>query len=147
MSVTWPEKKPEPGLRARALGILDELLRVAYGRDTQLHDTRRAVAGAADAIVKLARPMTWDDTNNIAHLLHAAQGGWKVARLINGDVITGTARHFVKDPDSAAFLSGTDDVRDAYLRVTTTQGMEVFWPISDLAPEVGSGEFVAPYDG
>ncbi len=128
-------------LRARALGILDELIRGLQ------RDDETEVSRAADAIVKLARPMTWDDTNNIAHLLHAAQGGWKVARLINGDVITGTARHFVKDPDSAAFLSGTDDVRDAYLRVTTTQGMEVFWPISDLAPEVGSGEFVAPYDG
>lgn len=34
------------------------------------------------------------------------------------------------------------DVRDLYLRVTDSAGMDYFWLVKDLMPEVESGYFV-----
>lgn len=52
----------------------------------------------------------------------------------------GVARHFVRDPENAFFLNDDDDVRDAYVRVSST--FEHFFPVRELLAKVRLGEFV-----
>lgn len=86
------------------------------------------------------------DIERLYEILRVAQGTMKVARAMNGgpgyqdgDIVYGTARYICAP--SGAFLRSDEDVRDGYLRVTTDNGWDVFWPVRDLMPEVASGEF------
>ena len=91
-----------------------------------------------------ARLLTLADAVSLGTVLSAAQRTAPVARLMdNGDVIYGTARS-VGD-ENGNFASERDDVRDCFLRVTTSMGFEAFWPVADLLPLVRSGEFVVDY--
>lgn len=77
-------------------------------------------------------------------IVRAASTCAKVARLVDGDVVYGHARSIGNV--SGTFVQTGEDVRDAFLRVTTQGGFEAFWPVRDLMPQAATGEFVAPYD-
>jgi hypothetical protein len=85
------------------------------------------------------KPLSVHDTVLLCEIVHAAQGCNKIARLIDGYVIYGTARA-VSDVNGN-FLPPTVDIRDGYLRVTTQGGMEAFWPVSELMAQVATAEF------
>ncbi len=86
------------------------------------------------------RILTVTDAGRVAAILSAVEGNKKVARLFpNGLVIIGTARR-IGDQNGASMWH--TDIRDQFLWVTTDQGSEAFWPVSELMPETYSGEFV-----
>jgi hypothetical protein len=77
----------------------------------------------------------------LATLLDAAKRNARVEWLVgNNAVADGVARHFVLDPENAAFLGDGDDVRDAYFRVSGN--VEHFFPVTELLAKVRLGEFV-----
>lgn len=64
----------------------------------------------------------------------------------NGNLHDGVARHFVRDSANAYFLGDGDDVRDAYVRVSST--FEHFLPVTDVVRLVREGKFaVTPKEG
>lgn len=80
----------------------------------------------------------------IGQICSAAGRCAPVARVIDtGNVVYGQARS-VGD-EHGNFLARSDDVRDGFLRVTTSSGWEVFWPMGELIGEWESGEFVLDY--
>lgn len=88
-----------------------------------------------------SRVLTIPDVVSIGAIVEAAQHSYKVARLMDsGDVVEGTARSIGNQ--NGAFLATGDDVRDGYLRVTTMQGMEVFWPVHALVSDHQATTFV-----
>lgn len=56
-------------------------------------------------------------------------------------VQTGTARHFVRSATDCSFIASDSDIRDAFLRVTGSNGFEYFFPVRDLIPHVHTGYF------
>lgn len=81
------------------------------------------------------------DAVALSTVLRAAQTNARVTWLVeNGETITGVARHIVHDPETAAFLNDDDDVRDGYLRVSST--FEHFLPVREVIELVWRGEFV-----
>jgi len=56
-------------------------------------------------------------------------------------VLTGTARHIIQGPENFGFIRGDQDVRDAYLRITSITGMEHAVPIRRLMSLVEMGGF------
>ena len=89
-------------------------------------------------------PLTVRNAIALSTLCEAAIHTWKVARLIDGDVIVGLARSI--GDERGNFAGSNDDIRGEHLRVTTLSGFEAFWPVADLIDEVHSGFFVAPYE-
>ena len=80
------------------------------------------------------------DALGLAVVLDAVKRGARVEWLDeNGNVHDGVARHLVKDPGSVAFLHDADEVRDAYLRVSST--FEHFLPVRDVLALVREGKF------
>ena len=116
---------------------------IAAGGDVALTVSDESLAMARHIVD--SDPLTLADTVAIAMIVDTAQRTAPVARLIEtGSVVYGTARSVGLDADHGfIFLGATDDVRDAFLRVTTANGFDVAWPIRDLIPEVRSGEFCA----
>lgn len=53
----------------------------------------------------------------------------------------GTARHIVQSPDNFTFLRSDQDVRDAFLRITSVTGMEHAVPVRRLMYLVEMGGF------
>jgi hypothetical protein len=76
---------------------------------------------------------------NLSTVADAASRCAPVARLVDGNVVYGTARSI--GDTHGNFLGSDEDVREGYLRVTTTSGWEVFWPVAELAEEVACGLF------
>lgn len=77
----------------------------------------------------MADTLNLSDAIALGLLAEWVTNGRKVTWAVNGDVtrlMTGTARHFVKGPDNFAFITHTDDIRDAHVRISA--GME--WTIS-----------------
>lgn len=73
----------------------------------------------------------------------AASRGAKV-RWLGDDSHTireGTARHIVQSPENFGFIRSDQDVRDAYLRITSVTGMEYAVPIRRLMYLVEMGGF------
>ena len=95
-------------------------------------------------------PLSVSDVVALATITGAAASTARVARFmpedspLAGSVVQGTARS-VGD-ERGNFLGAGEDVRDAYLRVTTRGGMECFWPVRELMADVESGTFAAEYD-
>jgi hypothetical protein len=88
------------------------------------------------------RKLTLPEAIRLNGVLDAAQRCARVARLDDdGNVTYGTARHLTRHAGDAAYITNEDDVRDTFLRVTTTAGWEVWWPVADLAEEFGEGTF------
>ena len=71
-----------------------------------------------------------------------AAAGSRPVRWLTGDgrIVQGTARS-VGD-ERGNILNDDEDVRDGYLRVTLTVGLDVFRPISDVVAQLRDGEFV-----
>ena len=88
-------------------------------------------------------PLTLAYTLALAEIVRAAQTTAKVARANhNGSVAYGTARSIGQDADHGfLFLGKDEDIRDAYLRVTTREGFEVAWPVVALMSEAEFGLF------
>jgi hypothetical protein len=80
-----------------------------------------------------------NDAVAISTILDATKSNARVAWLHEGHVIEGVARHLVRDPENAYFLGDEDDVRDAYLRVSST--FEHFLPVRDVMRMIPLGEF------
>jgi hypothetical protein len=89
-------------------------------------------------------PLTIRDVVALNVIISAAQGCKKVARLLeDGSPVFGIARSI--GTENGAFITEGEDVRDAFLRVTTQAGWEVFWPVRELLALTKSGEF-SQYD-
>jgi len=87
--------------------------------------------------------LTMRDVIALESICHAAQTGATVARLVeSGTTIYGTARSIGTE---AGIMARDVDIRDLYLRVTSTAGTEMFWRVADLMPQVSSGEFITDY--
>lgn len=89
----------------------------------------------------MAEAMTVSDAIRAAEVIRAAQGNKLVARLIDGEVFTGTARSVGTD---TGMIAHKEDVRDCFLRVTLHSGTDTYWPMRELMAEVG-GEFIPDY--
>jgi hypothetical protein len=89
----------------------------------------------------VARPFTLSDSVAIEPVMYAATHKCGVRRYIDGEIVSGTARHLVRSPEDFTFSDPRGDVRDAYLRVTLTSGFDVAWLVSDLMNAYGAGEF------
>jgi hypothetical protein len=78
-------------------------------------------------------PFTTRDATAMAVIQDLAHRGARLARMMpDGDtVIYGTARS-LGDATASRFARSDEDVRELYLRVTTVQGFECFWPVLDL---------------
>ena len=102
-------------------------------------DTTKAEA----ALVKI---LTMIDLVLLEGVMATLNNHAKVARVVEGGaVVYGIARHVVRDVETAGFPTSLDDVRDCFLRVTSRQGFEYFWPVADLMEDFARGEFVS-YD-
>lgn len=87
-------------------------------------------------------PLTVGDAVDLGAVVTAAVTSAPVARAnADGTVVYGTARSIGDEHGNFA----SNDVRDCFLRVTTTSGWDMFWPVSDLMAEVRSGLFVPNY--
>lgn len=87
-------------------------------------------------------PLTAAAVRALFVIVDAAQRGARVARLLDsGDVVEGTARHIVAGVDDFGFLRSDEDVRNGYLRVTTTGGFDVAWKVVDLIEPTMDGRF------
>jgi len=85
------------------------------------------------------RVLTTADALAIATILDAAHSGRRVSWLVSGGhVITGVARHIVRD-DSFNFLRGDEDVRDGYLRVSDL--FERLLAVTDVIEWIKAGTF------
>jgi hypothetical protein len=89
-------------------------------------------------------PLTSGQAIAVAAILAAAHNTRRVARAVDGDVLSGQARS-VGDL-GGNFAGPGDDLRGMWLRVTLTTGFEAFWPMQELIDEFGTGEFVCTYD-
>lgn len=85
--------------------------------------------------------VTLNEVRELSTLFSIVQDGARVRWLVgSGGVVTGVARHFVRDSETAGFLDwNTDNVLDAYLRVSGT--LEYFIPVRDVLALLGRGEF------
>lgn len=95
----------------------------------------------------MSDPFTGFDYGNLRVVMDAVEQSAKVAwTLDEGETIRyGVARHLVKSEDNFGFRDVHADIREAYLRITTREGMEVAYKVSDLMALVPNGAF-AIYD-
>lgn len=76
-------------------------------------------------------------------IVDAASRSAKV-RWLGDDSYTiheGTARHIVQSPENFGFIGSDQDVRDAYLRITSVTGMEYAVSVRRLMSLVEMGGF------
>jgi hypothetical protein len=88
--------------------------------------------------------LTVPDVYALSTIIGAAERGAKIRWLDeSGRCRIGTARHLVRgaEPSQWYFLGRGDDVRDAFLRVTTTSGMDVALAVRFLMELVAEGGF------
>lgn len=83
------------------------------------------------------RTFTIHDATALADIIRAAQGNKHVRRLIDDRIVEGTARS-VGDANFNFALDG-EDVRDLFLRVTTVDGWDVGWPLTQLIDDLAKG--------
>lgn len=94
-------------------------------------------------VLQNATPVTIPQIHQLYVITDAASRGAKV-RWLGDDGYTiheGTARHIVQSPDNFGFIRGDQDVRDAYLRITSVTGMEYAVPVKRLMHLVEMGGF------
>lgn len=73
-------------------------------------------------------------------VIRSARVGWL---LENGDVATGTLRAI--GDQNGNRLPDSVDVRDGYVRITTSGGWETFPPLAWVVSQYERGEFVLDY--
>jgi hypothetical protein len=111
---------------------------VAVHGTTPLNDGVR-IPTPATAPVKTANVLLMLDLIHLESVARAAEHNSPVSWLKDGHVRTGEARSVcAEDGRPQPYLQ---DVRDGYLRVTTTMTDE-FWPIRELMRSAAIGEFV-----
>jgi hypothetical protein len=120
-----------------------------HGREMGLSPTI-AVRGEAWPALDLRqagrRTLGISEAGRIGDILGAAERKAKVGRMTAAGIVTGTVRALVKDAQNAYFLTERDDVRDAFLWVTTTGGMEAFWPLYELVDELRTGDLALDWE-
>ncbi len=85
--------------------------------------------------------LTLRDAAALGRIVTAAMEHQRVARgMDNGKVIYGTARSI--GDQAGNFATDADDVRCCFLRVTTTTGLEAFWPTRELIEAMHDGTFL-----
>ena len=60
-------------------------------------------------------------------------------------ILTGTLRHVVRSEDDYCFIGNGTDVRDAFVRITLTSGLDVALPVTKVVELIEEGGF-APVD-
>lgn len=86
-------------------------------------------------------PLSVSTTISLATIVRWTQTNARLAWLIDGGRInTGTAR-CVGD-QSGNFAGPDDDIRDLFLRITTTTGFELFMPMAEAINRVQDGLLV-----
>jgi hypothetical protein len=81
------------------------------------------------------RTLTLSATVRLAVIIGWAQRNTRLRWLDErGDIATGTARSI--GDERGNFLTATDDVRDGFLRITTSAGWEWFVPIAEVLARV-----------
>lgn len=91
-------------------------------------------------------PLTVPFALRLGDLLNWVTQGRKV-RYAVGDaggavvILTGTLRHVVRDKDDFCFLDKGQDVRDAFVRITLTNGLDVALPITRVVSLMEDGGF------
>jgi hypothetical protein len=94
-------------------------------------------------VLQTATPITIPQIIQLHTIVDAASRSAKV-RWLGDDSYTiheGTARHIVQGPDNFGFIGADQDVRNAYLRITSVTGMEYAVPIRRLMHLVEMGGF------
>ena len=85
------------------------------------------------------------DVNQLWVILDAASRSAKVRWLADDDetILSGTARHIVRgsEPHEWYFISRDQDLRDAFLRITSQTGLEHAVPVRRLMKLVAEGGF------
>lgn len=144
-------------LMARRAGADSQAWRTWSQWDTPASDPvgegeRQAARYGISGLQRVPRPpLTVADVVSLAAIVDAAARGVRVARVSDFDdgtgdgVVWGTARHIVADDQTAAFPAASDDVRDCWLRVTLSTGMEAFWPVEDLVRDHQAAMFATDY--
>lgn len=56
-------------------------------------------------------------------------------------ILTGTLRHIVRGADDWSFLGPGQDVRDAFVRITLTSGLDVALPVDRVVGLIEDGAF------
>lgn len=90
--------------------------------------------------------LTGADVIHLSTIVDAASRSAKVRWLDNTDKETireGTARHIVagEDPSQWYFVGSKQDIRDSFLRITTTTGLDTTVPVRWLMKMVAEGGF------
>lgn len=91
-------------------------------------------------------PLTVPFALRLGDLLNWVAQGRKVHYAI-GDaggptvIVTGTLRHVVRSADDYCFLGSDQDVRDAFVRITLTSGLDVALPVSRIVRLMEDGAF------
>jgi hypothetical protein len=80
-----------------------------------------------------SRILTANQVIAYSQLLVAVHAGLKVRILWGNDqLVEGTLRHLTQRKDDSGYLHGGTDVRDAWVRITTKQGYEVWYLFTEL---------------
>ncbi|AVO24969.1 hypothetical protein KHQ84_gp026 [Rhodococcus phage Finch] len=82
--------------------------------------------------------LTYSDLTKLGRIVDAAEEGRNVAFLEDGERSDGTARSL----GHGGFLSSTDDIREAELRITMSTGVERYELVSDLMERLGESFFL-----
>lgn len=95
--------------------------------------------------MKKCEPLTIPDVHQLSVILNAASRSSRVRWLADDDVTvrSGTARHIVSgsEPHQWHFLPEGQDVRDSFLRITSTTGFDYAVPVRRLMHLVALGGF------
>jgi hypothetical protein len=96
--------------------------------------------------MQMSDVLTLRDALTLGAIVSAATHNARVAWLdekISDDILIGTARSI--GDEHGAFLAQSEDVRDAWLRVTTDRGWEAFLPVRDVMAAYEATTFVVDY--
>lgn len=94
-------------------------------------------------VLQNATPISIPQVFQLHTIVDAASRSAKV-RWLGDDSYTiheGTARHIVQSPENFGFIGSDQDVRDAYLRITSLTGMEYAVSVRRLMSLVEMGGF------
>ena len=92
----------------------------------------------------MADNLTVPEVWQLHTVLDAASRGAKVRWISHVDgetILSGTARHIVKGAEDWGFIGGDQDVRDAFLRITSVTGWDHAVPVRYLMELVRAGGF------
>lgn len=91
-------------------------------------------------------PLTVSDAIALGQILDIASRGARVRWTTDGGetIREGVARHIVAGPEPHEwnFLSANADVRDGYLRITTSTGLDVAIPVLEVVELMRATAFV-----